>query len=67
MILIKISKVRYRESSFKLDLTAKFIRITNDYVEMVSQNVRDLVLAQEEAIAMRIDSMVLTFVVVAID
>ena len=52
MILIKISKVRYRESSFKLDLTAKFIRITNDYVEMVSQNVRALVLAQAEAIAM---------------
>ena len=67
MILIKISKVRYRESSFKLDLTAKFIRITNDYVEMVSQNVRALVLAQAEVIAMRIDSMVLTFVVVAID
>ena len=67
MILIKISKVRYRESSFKLDLTTRLIRITNDYVEMVSQNVRALVLAQAEAIAMRIDSMVLTFVVIVID
>ena len=67
MILIKISKVRYRESSLKLDLTAKLIRITNDYVEMVSQNVRALVLAQVEVIAVRTNSMVLTFVVIAID
>ena len=67
MILIKISKVRYGESSLKLDLTAKLIRITNDYVEMVSQNVRALVLVQVEVIAMRTDSMVLTFVIIAID
>ena len=67
MILIKIRKVRYRESSLKLDLTAILIRITNDYVEMVSQNVRALVLVQAKVIAMRTDSMVLTFVVIAID
>ena len=65
--MIKISKFRYGESSLKLDLIAKLIRITNDYVEKVSQNVRALVLVQAEVIAMRTDSMVLTFVVIAID